>query len=384
MNTTKTYLRLTAILTMVTLFFRTGLSSGHPVSDTSARTPLYASALIDRFARMDSTEAADVFLCPFKPEIDSVAKKHKLPPALLAAFIQEESAFNPDAIRTEPGYLHKQKVIAGAREWSRRHGGLPTVQTEIVLRASSMGLMQPLGQVAREQGFDARYLVELIKPYNSLDEGAKHLLTKLRKYPKDTLSAISAYNQGNNRKKHGTFENARYVYRVAVAWKVYDKLFTTPYEPINYKSKQHKTNEESNHNRRNNTQYSFRNALTQLSLHQPRPATVVSSTNNRETSGSETGLGGSHDHYIAKIYFTKSESKPDNAPRKTTPIIGLCGVVGLGGVLLYKRYHPSISRHRLTLPQSVDERVRARLERELASSRRDSEVHGAGFGNNNP
>ena len=199
----------------------TGTQTGDPLP----RNPAYVNALVESLQGADSSEAADVFLIPFRKEIDSVARKCKLPASLLAAFIQEESQFDPFAIRTEPHYLKKRKVIAEARSWSRKHRGVPTYETELFLRASSMGLMQPLGQVAREQGFKARFLSALIEPYNSLDEGAKHLRDKIIRYKGDTLSAISAYNQGNNRKKGGVFVNARYVYRVSVAWRVYEELF---------------------------------------------------------------------------------------------------------------------------------------------------------------
>jgi soluble lytic murein transglycosylase-like protein len=217
--------KLQYVIFSLILFFRIGFADARDVSPHSWNPPdVYT--LVETLRSSDSSEASDVFLVPFRSEIDSTARKYKLPPALLAAFIQEESQFDPFAIRTEPSYLKKQKVIAQARAFSRAHNYIPTFHTELVLRSSSIGLMQPLGQVAREQGFIKPYLTELIKPYASLDEGAKHLLSKMKRYGRDTLSAISAYNQGNNRKKRGVFENARYVYRVAVAWRVYEALFT--------------------------------------------------------------------------------------------------------------------------------------------------------------
>jgi len=208
----------------VATFFRIAITYA-ATGDPLPRNAGYVQALVESMQAADSSEAADVFLVPFQTEINAVAGKYKLPASLLAAFIQEESQFDPFAIRTEPHYLKKRKVIAEARTWSRKHRGVPTFQTELFLRASSMGLMQPLGQVAREQGFKQRFLSALIEPYHSLDEGAKHLREKIIKYRGDTLSAISAYNQGNNRKQGGVFVNARYVYRVSVAWRVYEELF---------------------------------------------------------------------------------------------------------------------------------------------------------------
>ncbi len=162
-----------------------------------------AGLTIENELRTDSLEAESGDVLPFHAEIVTVAKKYKLPPALLAAIVQEESRFDEFAVRTERSYLKKRKVITEANAFSKSHGGL-----------------------AREQGFDARYLSELILPLNSLESGAKHLQSLLIKYKKDTLSAISAYNQGNNRKRHGLFANARYVYRVSVAWKFYTPYFS--------------------------------------------------------------------------------------------------------------------------------------------------------------
>ena len=108
-----------------------------------------------------------------------------------------------------------------AREWSKQWRGLPTYQTELDDRSRSIGLMQVMGQLAREQGFAPRYLSELHLPENSILQGAKRLRALLDRYRNDTLSAISAYNQGKNRKRGETFANARYVYRVCAAWKVY-------------------------------------------------------------------------------------------------------------------------------------------------------------------
>jgi hypothetical protein len=185
----------------------------------------YVSQIVNVEMSLDSADAADVFLVPYYLELDSVARARNIPISLLAAFIQEESLWDAYAYRTEPHYLKKKKVIAEARAWSRRYKGSPSFQSELWARSTSFGLMQPMGQVAREQRFDKRYLTELIRPFNSIDEGAKHLLSKLKRYPGDTLSAISAYNQGNNRMKDGMYENYKYVYRVRVAWLAYQKIF---------------------------------------------------------------------------------------------------------------------------------------------------------------
>lgn len=177
--------------------------------------------LTDHTLRQDSTEATTDVMVPFRSELVKAAHRHQVPAALLAAFCQEESGWQPWAERSEPGYLKNKKIKKAAAAWAKEHRGLPTALTELNARSRSMGLMQPMGELAREQGFDSTYLSSLFEPFNSIDQGATLLKSLLQRYGKDTMSAISAYNQGNNRKKHGQFENARYVYRVSVAWEHY-------------------------------------------------------------------------------------------------------------------------------------------------------------------
>ncbi len=173
----------------------------------------------------DSNDAAQTLLIPYREEIESAAARHRLPAALLAGVIQEESRFEPWATRAEPRYLRSRKVRRLAAYWSKTHGGLPNTFTEQCDRSRSYGLMQVMGETAREQGFAAPYLAALYLPRNAIEHGAILLTHLLNRYRNDTLSAISAYNQGSARKRRGVFLNARYVYRVALAWRAYDAIF---------------------------------------------------------------------------------------------------------------------------------------------------------------
>lgn len=197
--------------------------SNYVPADT-INVPLLVSEATLEVTAIDSSEASATIFIPFRKEIDSVAKLHNLPPALLAAFIQEESAYKTWAVRTEPHYKQKKVVLDGARAWSRNHGGIPTFYTELDNRSQSFGLMQVMGQTARENGYKERYLTTLCDPFNGIEQGARVLKQKLAKYG-DTLSMISAYNQGNNRKSGGRFINARYVNRVIFAWEAYEFVF---------------------------------------------------------------------------------------------------------------------------------------------------------------
>ena len=174
---------------------------------------------------VDSAQATVQQLVPYAAEIDSAARTYKLPPSLLAGVIQEESRFVEWATREEPRYLHNRKLSKAAWRWSTAHNGVPNAFTELSDRARSYGLMQVMGETAREQGFTGRYLAELYLPRNSIECGALLLKRLLKRYHNDTLSAISAYNQGSARKHGGVFANARYVYRVTLAWRAYERVF---------------------------------------------------------------------------------------------------------------------------------------------------------------
>jgi soluble lytic murein transglycosylase-like protein len=183
--------------------------------------PAQVDSLINEQLRADSAIVREAVLIPYREEIERIADSFALPPSLVAAVIQEESRFEPWAARTEPHYKRKAIVQEQARVWSKRYRSLPTYETELDDRSRSLGLMQVMGQLAREQGFAGRYLSGMHLPQNAIAHGAKRLRVLIDRYRGDTLSAISAYNQGNNRKRGETFVNARYVYRVCAAWKIY-------------------------------------------------------------------------------------------------------------------------------------------------------------------
>ncbi|MFZ0821749.1 MAG: transglycosylase SLT domain-containing protein [Candidatus Acidiferrales bacterium] len=75
----------------------------------------------------------------------AAAAAHSLDPALVCAVVEQESAWNPWAIRYEPGFLARYVAPLFTA------GKLST--TEAYARSFSWGLMQVMGQVAREHGF---------------------------------------------------------------------------------------------------------------------------------------------------------------------------------------------------------------------------------------
>jgi soluble lytic murein transglycosylase-like protein len=195
------------------------------LSLTPRSAPDVIASELDTLLRDDSLSASQPLLVPFAAEIRAIARAEQLPPALLAGIIQEESRFDMWATRMEPRYMNSRRVSQAAAIWSRAHSGTPTAFTELTDRSRSYGLMQIMGETAREEGYSARYLASLFHADSGLRAGAAHLKALILRYKSDTLSAISAYNQGSARRRNGVFANARYVYRVAVAWRMYEALF---------------------------------------------------------------------------------------------------------------------------------------------------------------
>lgn len=123
------------------------------------------------------------------PELVTLAKRiavqNGLDPAVVCALCEQESAWEPAAIRWEPGffarYITKQNL---------------TNQTEATARAISWGLMQVMGQVARESGFKGRYLSEMCDPETGITVGCKVFASKLARAGGDLRKALLFWNGG--------------------------------------------------------------------------------------------------------------------------------------------------------------------------------------------
>lgn len=114
------------------------------------------------------------------------ALKYSLDPFLVCAVIEQESSWNPWAVRFEPLFLqHYVKPL------------LLKDETEETLRAHSFGLMQVMGQVARELGFAGRFLTELSDPDTGVDFGCRKLQHCIASHS-DAETALLAYNGGSN------------------------------------------------------------------------------------------------------------------------------------------------------------------------------------------
>jgi soluble lytic murein transglycosylase-like protein len=129
-----------------------------------------------------------------QPEIIDLARRiaaaHGIEPALVCAVIEQESAWNPWAVRYEPGFLSRYVApLYTAGKFSA---------TEAYTRSMSWGLMQVMGQVARENGFKEPSLAELCDPVTGIDIGCKVLAARLARSKGDVPAALLAWNGGAN------------------------------------------------------------------------------------------------------------------------------------------------------------------------------------------
>ena len=127
-------------------------------------------------------------------QLVSLARKaaaaHSLDPALVCAVIEQESAWNPWAMRYEPAFF--AKYVANLYTNNK------ITASEAYARGFSWGLMQVMGQVARELGYDATFLSALCDPEQNLAIGCKLLRKKLDAMDNDVARGLLAWNGGAN------------------------------------------------------------------------------------------------------------------------------------------------------------------------------------------
>jgi soluble lytic murein transglycosylase-like protein len=126
----------------------------------------------------------------------ATAAAHQLDAALVCAICEQESAWNPWAIRYEPAFFtHYVAPQLAAGKISN---------TEAQARAFSWGLMQVMGQVAREHNFgaasstNATPLTQLCDPAYGLEIGCIVFAAKLASAHGDAAHALQIWNGGGN------------------------------------------------------------------------------------------------------------------------------------------------------------------------------------------
>ena len=140
--------------------------------------------------------------------VEKAAQCEGLDLNLVKAIITVESSWDPKVSRYEPHW----KYLYFVREFAEKNQ--ITVETETVLQSMSIGLMQIMGGVARELGFEGN-LSELFKPETNLFYGCKKLKQVVKKYSEE-LDVISSYNQGSPRMTDGKmYKNFQYVDKVS-------------------------------------------------------------------------------------------------------------------------------------------------------------------------
>ncbi len=123
----------------------------------------------------------------------AIAIQHSLDPSLVCAIIEQESAWNPHAIRYEPGFFFK--YVAPLFTSNKVE---PPTNTEAHSRAISWGLMQVMGQSAREVGFTGSFLSELCDPAIGVGVGCVLFSKKLSITRGNEHQALQIWNGGVN------------------------------------------------------------------------------------------------------------------------------------------------------------------------------------------
>jgi len=159
-------------------------------------------SLVNMFSSKDKLDREQI--------IEKYSEEYQIPADLIRAIIKIESNNNKYAVRYERRY-----------EWlyepENYTSGLQTLDTEKEMQKTSWGLMQIMGALARELGFEGIYLSELVDPDLNIKLGTKHLANLYEKYD-NYLDIISAYNQGSPERVEGNYKNQRYVDLVNDYW----------------------------------------------------------------------------------------------------------------------------------------------------------------------
>lgn len=119
-----------------------------------------------------------------------VATSMSLDPVLVCSVVEQESGWNPYAIRYEPAFM--AKYVAPLYTNNK------ITATEAFARSFSWGLMQCMGQVAREAGFNQPFLSGLCDPETGLTVGCQVLKKKLALAEGDVVKGLLLWNGGSN------------------------------------------------------------------------------------------------------------------------------------------------------------------------------------------
>jgi soluble lytic murein transglycosylase-like protein len=114
------------------------------------------------------------------------AAKYSLSTELVCAVIEQESSWCQWSYRYEPGFYNHYILPLNLEEQVGR------------FRATSWGLMQIMGQTAREFGFIGQFMSELCDPDVGLDFGCKKLKKCIDDSGGDEALGLLKWNGGSN------------------------------------------------------------------------------------------------------------------------------------------------------------------------------------------
>ena len=120
-----------------------------------------------------------------------IASRHFLSPFLVCAVIEQESSWDTWAIRYEPKFF--TKYVAPLYTNNKISA------TEAYGRGFSWGLMQLMGECARECGFAEPFLSSLCDPATGIEWGCQHLRKKLDAADGELNRGLLAWNGGGNK-----------------------------------------------------------------------------------------------------------------------------------------------------------------------------------------
>ncbi len=145
----------------------------------------------------------------YRAEIERAAGLCGLDPDVVEAMVLQESRGHAWAWNPEPKYRYFWDVRHGrpfrtvtpveiANKWPPADFPSPTAERDQEWwgQQASWGLLQVMGAVARERGFNGLFLTELCDPKVGLLLGCKHYAALLRWASGDTWKAVAAYNAG--------------------------------------------------------------------------------------------------------------------------------------------------------------------------------------------
>lgn len=156
-------------------------------------------------------------LADYTDVIVKTAETYRIDANLIKAICMTESSGNPWKVRFEPQWRYFYNVNFFAQ---KRNISIPTEQN---CQATSWGLGQIMGGVARELGFTEELPMLLDPTINLFYVGKK--LRQLFDRHGDEEDVVAAYNAGSPRKTSGLlFENQKYVDKVYNYLRGYRKL----------------------------------------------------------------------------------------------------------------------------------------------------------------